>query len=637
MHLEALLKYPTMFLAAFLATYALTPLFILFAPRLGLMDIPDARRIHRRPTPRGAGLCIVVGFHAACALLYFFPWAPFDGIMGVAWWRRFLPASLCLVGLGLADDRWNLRPATKFAGQVAVCLLAFSAGIRMVSIMGAPLPVALDMLLTVAWLLAIINAFNLIDGIDGLATGLGLIACVGLGLSFFLRRLPGDVLLALSLAGACLAFLRFNFSPARAFLGDTGSMFLGFAVASMALTTSSKGAAATSLVLPVFAAGVPLFDAALAVWRRLARRFRGHANGEATASLAQGDLDHLHHRMIHAGLSHSRAAAGLYALSGTLVAVGVLLAVFDSHTIGISLAAFTIGTYVVVRHLARIELWDTGAAIVQGLHRPPRRAWNIFLHPLFDVAVLSAATLGSAVLNTAPLNRDALRNIVLTQGPVWTAVPFIAIALANNYRRVWSRASVSEFVILCFSLAGGILAAAALESTFHPQPWREVATRMLVFAGLAAPAVIGSRLIGQAAQDVMARARARRPTPDASGRQPGAPPEAPPPSRALIYGAGFRAMLFLRERAMNPIDAGRRRQIVGIIDDDENLQGRLVYGCRVVGTARTLRPCVARLRADEIVIAADLPPETRAGLLRGAAELHLRVAEWSTGERDVFV
>lgn len=610
-----LLKYPAVFATSFLVTFALTPLFIRMAPWLGLMDQPGARHVHKHPTPRGGGIAVFLGFHAGCAVLFLSPWADFRSQVDATWWYRFLVLSSVLLGVGLCDDRWGLRPTVKLAAQVAVAATAYAFGLRVATVAGHPLPVVLDAALSILWIVGIVNAFNLIDGLDGLASGLGMIGCAGLACSFVLRRLPGDVLTMLAMIGACAAFLRYNFSPARVFLGDAGSMFIGLTIACSALVTESKGAAATSLLLPLFAAGVPLFDTVLAIWRRSVRAWLdGQTPNGAAKTLTTGDTDHLHHRLARAGLSQRRVAVTLYALSGSLVALGVLLTVFRSQTLGISLAAFVLGAYVVVGHLARVELWDTGTAIVEGLRRPPRRVLSVIVYPFFDITVMGVAlALALALSGKGPAGASDFKQVWVDSAGLWIGTPFILAFATGTYRRVWGRARPSEYVLLTAALTVGVLLAGGVTALIQRHPSRVMAQMIVLYGAAVVPTLVGARTIGQLIQDGMSWVR-RADKPNAR--------------RLLLYGAGRRCMLYLR--GLSYEDAPNRRDdalIVGLLDDDVNLHGRTVYGHRVIGGVRTLA-AGAFPAVDEIVVVAELPAETRRRLATEATRHGITVSEW---------
>jgi len=296
---------------------ALTPLVRALALRVGAVDLPGPRRVHTTPMPRFGGLAIAVA------------------VIAVAWIARLLPgpaqlfdprpllgftcAAIPVLALGMADDRWSVSPWVKLALQTcaALTLVAFGYGVPVLTNPFGPAVASgiWNVPLTVIWVLAITNAINLIDGLDGLAAGVVIIACASL---WWVSRSHGDfyvMFLAALLMGGCAGFLVWNHPPAKVFMGDTGSQFLGLALAAVSLLENRKGSAAVTLLLPLVALGIPLFDSVFAFVRR----------AMSGAHVFRGDRDHLHHRLLAAGLSHRAAVYALWALSAVFAVVAVLL------------------------------------------------------------------------------------------------------------------------------------------------------------------------------------------------------------------------------------------------------------------------------------------------------------------------
>jgi UDP-N-acetylmuramyl pentapeptide phosphotransferase/UDP-N-acetylglucosamine-1-phosphate transferase len=233
-------KYIVVFLAAFVVTYLLTPGVRALAARFGVVDLPGERRPHKRPTARGGGLAVVAGIYAACAIGLAFPGGAQPGGYDFHWWLNFLPASLILLVVGLVDDVRGLGAWTKLAGQILAALWIALSGTQFGMVFGHAFPPFLDGLLVVVWIVAVINAYNLIDGLDGLASGLAVVSATGLCGVLILLHQAGAVLVLVALIGACLAFLRYNFHPATIFLGDTGSMSIGLILGVVSLQTTTK-------------------------------------------------------------------------------------------------------------------------------------------------------------------------------------------------------------------------------------------------------------------------------------------------------------------------------------------------------------------------------------------------------------
>ena len=622
---QQFLKYPLIFLAGFAITYALTPVLISAAKAINLVDVPDCRRIHVTPTPNIGGLGIFVGFHLACALIFIIPWIPFSGILTPIWWQNYFIVSALLLAIGIVDDIWNIGAAIKLIGQTFVALVAFVYDIRIENLLGFHLPWWLDLVVTVLWILTLVNAFNLIDGIDGLAVGLAAISSCGIAGSLLFRHLPGDALILIGLIGACLAFLRYNYFPAKIFLGDSGSMFLGFTLATIAISTASKGTAMAAIGVPLLAVGVPIFDATLAVWRRSVRGIIGRStNAVAHDRVMRADLDHLHHRLLKEGFTQKKAAAVLYTINGSLVIIGLLTLFYRSHALGIYLIAFVVGSYLVVRHLARIELWDSGFAILEGLHRPSNKARAVLIYPVLDCFLLAIATAISITLihiQSNPLNWSVLKTMWFDSLPIHIGIPFLALAMTKTYSRVWSRARVSEFVILALTVLGGILTNCGLSILIYDsQIHRQLIMHCVLYAGISIPLLTGCRAFLRTVQDLMSMEEGRSPH---FNRKV---------SNTLLYGAGHKGTLFLRQKSWLIGDGNICRIIIGFIDDDLNLRKRLVHGYKVLGTLDELDAIADAYAINEIIITAKLKDEARRKLVSMAKIKKIKVAYWRTDE-----
>lgn len=628
MNLEAILKYPIVFLAGLAPALLLTPLWRRLAPRWGFLDRPGARKIHGETIPRGGGITIFIGFHLACAVVFLVPWAPFAGQLSIGWWLCFLPLSAGVVGLGLLDDRMNLRPLVKLAGQIVLAAAAYACGIRLQNILGLALPGWVDFFATVLWFVALMNAFNLIDGVDGLATGIALIAATGIGLSLIFRGAPGDVLLFMGFAGACLGFLSHNTYPATVFLGDAGSLFLGFTLAALTISTNSKAPFMAGIGVPLLAVGVPLFDTLLAVWRRSMRQLlsRAEANGEGSR-IEQADGDHLHHRLLRKGHGQEQVAWLLYAATVVLVAVGLLSSIFHDRALGILVLAFLLAAYTIVRHLAGIELHESGRVVLQGLARPVRRNRTLIFYIAGDLLILNVVLL--VVYRLLDLQDGfvsvPLKTAWLRAAPLDVVLPFMALLLFRSYSRVWYLARVSEYAATGIAVVLGCAAACGLRMLGTPGPAGHAhwALYYLLLAGLAAPAIVFTRAALRVVQDLMQRRPAR---PDG--------PADTVPARALICGAGYRTTLFLRQLVFQtpgqtPVD------VVGIVSEDAAIAGHKVHGVRVLGSFHELPVLVARHGIARLYLVEPVTETALEDLRRLLEKVPVKLIRWDIVETDL--
>lgn len=308
-------------------TYGLTPLVRKLAIRVGAVDVPkDERRVHTKPIPRMGGLAIFIGFLLSYAI--FSDMDPFK--MGAI----IFGASLMVVA-GIIDDINEISAKTKLAFQLAAALVLYAFGIRIEFFsnfinpeMGMiPLGI-LSLPVTVFWIVGITNTVNLIDGLDGLAAGISSIGAITLtlvalqfgGQDIGLTAHMNEVaLLTIIVAGACIGFLPHNFNPARIFMGDAGSLLLGFLLASASVDGALKGTAVVAVAIPILALGLPIFDTTFAILRRLM----------SGRSIAEADKGHLHHRLLQVGMNQKRAVLTLYLIASLMGASAIFLASHD--------------------------------------------------------------------------------------------------------------------------------------------------------------------------------------------------------------------------------------------------------------------------------------------------------------------
>ncbi len=616
-------KYLVVFTTGLVVTLILTPLVRAAAIRFGVVDLPNARRPHKRPTARGGGLAVVLGVNAACLAALMFSWPELAGGMSVAWWKHWLLPSSILVVIGLVDDVRGLSPKLKLAGQALVALLVWVSGTRFGSIFGFELPLWLDCVFVVCWLIGTINAFNLIDGLDGLASGLAIISAVGLCGIFVIQKVPGNVLVLLGLIGACLGFLRYNFHPATVFLGDTGSMFLGFILGVVSLQTFTKNTLMLAFTIPMLVLGVPIYDALLAIWRRSMRLWLTNQSGVATQKprgIMQPDLEHVHHRLLKAGLSTSRVATALCGANALLVTAGLLVMTFQSQAAGIFLLALLAGAYVLLRHLAAIELRDTGRVLLAGLRQPTHATFRALLFPFWDLACMSGALAAAMWLfeeSTFLFWRSWFLDL-----PVWVTPTFSLLAISRVYITVWARARVLDAILLGSTLGLGLLLSLAVALIIDPGHAHESIVRAVVMMGLAHPLMLGLRLVYRFAEELVPYFRSR------SEKRPDC-------KRILLYGAGGRCRLFLKERGFDTHQSFDSRTIIGLIDDEPSLLGQWVCGHPVLGDAKGLSQLIVKHHIAGIVITAGLRQESLVAVQAIANQHNLSLSEWRFEERPI--
>ena len=315
------------FSMAFAISLALTPSVTSLAYKIGAIDVPkDKRRVHKKPIPRLGGLAIYYGF--LISVVFF---CKMDKqLIGIIF------GSLLIVGVGIFDDVMQLRASIKFAIQIVAALIVAFCDVR-INAISMPIPIIdggilslgiFSIPVTVLWIVGVTNAVNLIDGLDGLAVGISSIATFSL---FFIAILAGEpvvAILAAALAGSCLGFLPYNFNPAKIFMGDTGSTFLGYMLSIICIQGLFKGYVIISFIVPFLILGLPIFDTAYAIIRRIKNK----------QPIMSPDRGHLHHRLIDMGLSQKQTVAIMYVISMILGLSAVMVVGQGAYT-GILLIA----------------------------------------------------------------------------------------------------------------------------------------------------------------------------------------------------------------------------------------------------------------------------------------------------------
>lgn len=321
------------FLVALAVTFVLTPAVRKFAIKIGAVDRPNARKVHHGLVPRLGGLAIYAGFMVSIALTVGFTYE----VVGI------MTGATILVIVGVLDDIWSLPAKVKLLGQIfSAAILVIGFGVQ-IDWLVLPhfglifLPAIISIPLTIFWIIGFINTVNLIDGLDGLAAGIATIASFAIALLAFQMGQWVPAACMIAMAGSALAFLQYNFNPARIFMGDTGSMFLGYVIAAVSVLGAMKTAAAAVLLVPLIALTVPIMDTLMAIVRR---KLSG-------IPIFAPDKCHLHHRLLAQGLDQKQVVIIMYALTAFFSCVALLV---------IHLSPF-IGGAVVVIAVAVFLLW----------------------------------------------------------------------------------------------------------------------------------------------------------------------------------------------------------------------------------------------------------------------------------------
>ena len=578
----------------------LTRICISILPMLGLVDHPGGRHIHKQITPKGGGIAIISAFVITWLIFLYSPWNYFIGEMSLKFLGKIsIPAGV-LILVGLIDDKYAIRARYKLIGQIIVGVLCCYAGIRFGNIFNLQLSTFWSYALTIFWIVGFVNAFNLIDGLDGLAAGLGLVASVCMSAIFIFEHAPLNTVIILCLAASCLGFLKYNFHPARIFMGDTGSMFIGFMLAVIGIESSAKIATFSAVLVPLLAAGVPVFDVFLAIWRRLSRRLliKQEANGQEgtvfdgtkTSKIMGADREHLHHRLLDRH-NQTKATLIMYGFSVILGILAVAMVLFKDKLQGLAFIII-LGTFVAaIRYLATVELWNSTKAIVNGIHTPKKGLLVAMSHPFFDLFTLITSFIAVFYLfNTFVYSVKPITDLL--QLTFYNILPIVILLhLGRTYKRYWMRASALTYIQLGeVLLAGHIINFIIQYALCHNEirDFKIFIAQYLIFTLLSSALIITERMSLRYLRSVLLKNLYLK-----NHHADGIP-------KAVVYGGGLRCRYYLTERFStienDPID------IIGIIDDQPAIRGQYVYGFKIMGNINDLEDIYKKKPFDKLII-----------------------------------
>ena len=553
---------------------ALTPLVARWARAHSIVAIPRQDRWHRQPTPLLGGVAIYVA--STAAIVWFGPRdARLAGLVG---------GGTLLFVTGLIDDFRHLRPHTKLIAQIlAACVLVFS-GVQI----GTPWLAAVAIPVTVLWVVGITNAFNLLDNMDGLSAGTAVIAAAFLfAFSLEINNLS-TAILCVAVAGGALGFLLYNFNPARIFMGDSGSMYLGFTLSGITLLGTHEMASDIFFVLLVPAAmmGLPIMDTTLVT---IVRTLEGRP-------LSQGGRDHLSHRLVAVGLSERQSVLVLYVLAAAFGSLGLV-----ARAAGVWLSLLLAGVYLVVAvlfgaFLAQVRIYnpvqfaERSASLV---NRPVVNGMIMFKRELgeaaLDFVLVCVAYLGAFVLhygfpNPAAPGPDpyaAMPGMLSASLPLVLAVKMSLLLVFQAYRGMWRYLGIADLMTLAkVTLLSSTILVVALPFVVRSViiPRSVLVIDFLLFTFL----LIGSRVSFAALNDTFARLQSRW--------QP----------HVLIVGAGDLGELVLRSIIRSRPAAYRP---IGFLDPDPATRNRTLHSVRVLGTTDDLATVAGQHDVDLVVLA----------------------------------
>lgn len=548
---------------AFVLAVALTPLVRALARRIGIVAKPKTDRWHKKPTAMLGGLGIWLS--VIITYLLFLPHSSQTWVI--------VACSTFLFFVGLVDDILHIKPYQKLIGQIIGAAAVVNYGLTLPWTRSP----SIDVVITIFWLIGITNAINLLDNMDGLATGIAAIASGFLAVNFIATGQPMAAVMMAVFTGALIGFLVYNSHPASIFMGDCGSMFIGFFLASASLVNLAGGRSRSFLpvlAVPILVLFIPIFDTTfVTILRKLSGRAASH-----------GGRDHTSHRLVAVGMSERRAVLMLYALAAIsgFLAVGVRAMRAD---VSIALLfGFTIALTLLGVYLAGVKAYDEESQAAAASDKAPfaflidfsykRRIFEVLL----DVGLIILAYWTGYVLSG--FSDTSALQLFLRTIPIVVVVRLGAFLLFGVYRGIWRYTSIDDFVVFAKAVAAGtVISMMIILFKFRFQGFSRAvfvidAVMMMMF-------LAGSRMAFRLFRQLLPSAGSSQ------GR------------RALIYGAGDAGELLLRELLNN-----RDLQCapVGFMDDDPKKRGKVIHGYPVFGGNGMFHRIVTQHNIEQVLI-----------------------------------
>ncbi|HEY5883707.1 MAG TPA: hypothetical protein VIT88_03430 [Pyrinomonadaceae bacterium] len=552
----------------------LTPIVRAVARNIGMVAKPKTDRWHKKPTAMLGGVAIWLS--VVISYLVFIPTTVYGWVV--------IGASTFLFLVGLADDLIHTKPYQKLIGQVM--------GSAFIIYYGLALPWtsshSINMALTIFWLIGITNALNLLDNMDGLAAGIGIIAASFLALSFLSSNQMSEALMLLIFAAALLGFLVYNSNPASIFMGDSGSMFIGFFLASSALVNVSGGRSRSLvpvLAVPILVLFIPIFDTTFVT---ILRKFSGRA-------ASQGGRDHTSHRLVALGMSERHAVLMLY---GFAALSGVLALLVQRVKLDVSLAAiagFTVVLTLLGVYLAGVKVYDESEEALAARNKSvyafivdlsyKRRIFEVLL----DVILILLAYWAAYAIKVGTLSGSSAWKLFLQTLPVLVFVKMASFLVMGVYRGMWRYTGIDDLIVFAkAAVLSSVLSVLAVLFIFRFEGFSRtifIIDGMLMFLFLA-----GSRMTFRLFRQVIPVAKS------VDGR------------RVLIYGAGDAGELLLRELLNN---RSLKYAPVGFADDDPAKRGKVIHGFKVYGGNGDLDVICRQHAVNEVLISSLKMTEER--------------------------
>lgn len=603
-------SYITAFLLPLVLTLLITPWVIRLAHQIGAVDLPGERKVHSSIKPRLGGLAIYSSVLISClTIFYLFP----DLFQGIQLYKKEISIIIvCITSifiLGFWDDITPLNPSIKFLVQFIIASFIYFVGFKISNVTN-PLAVGMlnveviDFPLTVLWIVGVTNAYNLIDGLDGLASGVAMIACLSIFTVSVLSGFLWVAILALIIAGSLAGFLRYNFNPAKIFLGDSGSLLIGFSLSILSIQSATKITTGFSLLFPMLVLILPITDTLISMTRRFIGSYLPGDYADEKQSFASKiyrmftpDRAHIHHQLLSLGLTHRSTVLLLYFVSAFFALSAISFSQITNVEKSIVIALFMgFVFYQCIKNLRYYEI----AILNNGLMMPIYERWilnrTIFLSLIDTGFIVISYGLSYSLIQS--INPDYSEPFGI-QKMMMILLPaqLFTFWITGLYRENIQQLGIGNVLRITASVAYAVLASLFVLLIIHPQPLP--LSQILIFDFyFLLTFILGIRIAYQVLRYLFQRYKKTG-------------------EKVLIYGANDEGTMILHK--INNSN-GKSIKIAGFLDDNRELEGQFIYGYPILGGHWKLKRLLQKNRIDSIFICEQtLKPENYNRLQRIAA------------------
>ncbi len=615
-----------------LLSLILTPRIYPLAFKVGAIDRPDKRKVHKKTTPRLGGVAIAISFAVSAGFLTWladdlfagFPDLFFQSVEGSLIFFIILAPAFLILLLGIFDDILGLSPGFKFSIQILLAALACLAGFK-ITVLGNPFGdgvVELGMAaypISILWIVGVTNAFNLIDGLDGLASGTAVIALSAIGIIAWHHGQPDILFICFMLGGATLGFLWYNFRPAKIFLGDSGSLFLGFLLALLSIQSYTKISTSFAVFIPIFILGLPILDTLLSMARRLLSQLLPEVyNGREKISIkqflravVQPDKSHVHHQLVDQGISHKNTVLLLYTVSGLFGAGAVVLALTNRYET--NLLVFILMGLLLLLGIQKLRYKEI-SLLHNGIFLRLYDKWILhknYLPRVLDLSFVVISLFITTLIMQGSLYSDSPASA--QAGP--DVVSFLIVALLQwgillymgIYRESIRQIGIADVYRIIKAIASAVAGAALFVLLIPISLPGSLLLFLILNFYILLTLVLGVRILFLLLQHLFRRSRNNN-------------------QMVLIYGADEKGVLLLHKLLADEVPA---RVPLGFLDEDPLLEGTYINGYQVFGGHWKLEQLIRKKGVKQLFISNPIQnPRIRDRILKMSREYGLDIKKF---------